>query len=77
MESEVQEIDVRKRGRTVATVGAYSVVEFLEIYLDGTRGVLGYHLLGPGADSDWLHGSVEEAESAAHKLINPHPVPGG
>jgi hypothetical protein len=49
----------------------------LEVYVDGTQGVIGYHLLGPGADSEWLHGSIQEAETAARNLNAPYPAAGG
>ena len=55
-----------------------SVVEVVEIHLDGGREVIGYVITGPGADSTWLYGSLEEAIVTVEELddgCRPSPGP--
>lgn len=65
-----------QRGNVVHSVGRFSVVELVEIRIDDTREVIGYVILGPGADSTWMYG-FEEAIAAADQLDDDYrPTPG-
>ncbi|QLF92294.1 hypothetical protein HW090_03385 [Pseudomonas sp. ABC1] len=68
-----------QRGNVVRSKGRFSVVEMVKTYLDGKREVIGYVITGPGADSTWLYGSIEEAVAAVDELddgYRPTPGPG-
>lgn len=55
-------------GDVVSSKGRFRVVEMVEVYLDDTREVVGYVIVGPGADSKWMYSSIEAALSAIEKL---------
>jgi len=55
-------------GSVVATVGDYTVVEAIQTFFDGNTEVVGYWVLGPGADSSWVHPTLEAAQAKASDL---------
>lgn len=59
---------MKERGKTIRAVGPYYIAELVEVYLDGTRDVLGYNVIGPGADSSWLH-TEDEAHAALDRFV--------
>lgn len=56
-----------QRGAAVYTKGKFTVFEILETYLDDTSKVVGYQLIGPGADSTWIY-DLAPAIAAADEL---------
>lgn len=56
-------------GNVVSSKGRFNVVEMVEVYLDDTREVVGFVIVGPGVDSAWLYSTVEEALSAIDDIV--------
>lgn len=56
-------------GNAVSSKGRFKVVELVEVYLDDTREVIGYVIVGPGADSNWSYSTIEAALSAIDDLV--------
>ncbi|KAA0995496.1 MULTISPECIES: hypothetical protein [unclassified Pseudomonas] len=67
-----------QRGAAVYTKGKFTVYERVMIHLDNTREVVGYQLIGPGADSTWIY-DLDSAIAAADDLDSkskPSSMPG-
>lgn len=62
------------RGAVVHTIGAYKVYEVIETSLNNQTKVIGYHVVGPKADSTWLY-DLEAAIKAANDLGKPTSTP--
>lgn len=56
-----------QQGAAVYTKGKFTVYERVVIHIDNTREVVGYQLIGPGADSTWLY-DLDSAIAAADEL---------
>jgi hypothetical protein len=67
---------MQRRGNVVRKEGPYSIVEVLNVRLDGTAEVAGYNLIGPGADSSWLE-SIESAIGKMNTLLAKRNESGG
>jgi hypothetical protein len=59
---------MQEHGKVVRQDGEFRVVEVLERYLDDSTEVIGYHVLGPGADRTWLY-SEPDAFVAVDNLL--------
>jgi hypothetical protein len=61
---------MEKRGALVQTIGNYKIYERIHTALNNRESIVGYQLLGPGADTTWnfdLEVAIKEARNLDDK----------